>query len=603
MSEPCAGTPTGAPAGTPPAPSQARTGHARDATRAILRLAQPRARWFLPGLAAGVASMLCAVALLATSAWLITRAAEQPPILYLSMAVVGVRAFALGRSAFRYLDRLSSHDAAFRQLSLLRVGVFSRIVPLAPAGLADTGRGELLTRLVRDVDALQDLPLRVVQPLATAGILAVVSVVGVWSVLPAAGLTLLLSLVVAGVLGTLGSGILAARAERELAPLRGNLTGQVLEVVENLDVLTAFGALPGRLADLRRADDLLRRATLRRSLGVGVQGAVLSLFAGAATVAALAVGIPALAAQGADGTAGGLAGPAFAVIVLVPMAVFEVFGLVPAALGAWREVRSSAERVATAVPAEIPVEIPVEMRAEMRAEIPADESTPAAATPPARPARPAAPVVELTDLGASWPGATAPAVAGVSLRLAPGDRVHLAGPSGAGKTTLAQALVRFLDYTGSYTLGGVEARLLAQSEVRAVVGLCEQRPWLFDDSIRQNLLFARDTATDDELLAVVDRVGLAEWAAERGGLDARVGERGALISGGQAQRIALARALLADFPVLVVDEPTANVDEEQGDRLVRDILATAAEDGRAVLLISHTPVPDELITARVALAG
>ncbi|TFB97909.1 thiol reductant ABC exporter subunit CydC [Cryobacterium sp. HLT2-28] len=602
MSEPtldaaaAAAAAAGAVAAEPAVSAPARTRRLSTATRAILRLAQPRARWFLPGLAAGVASMLCAVALLATSAWLITRAAEQPPILYLSMAVVGVRAFALGRSAFRYLDRLSSHDAAFRQLSLLRVGVFSRIIPLAPAGLADTGRGELLTRLVRDVDALQDLPLRVVQPLATAGIVAALSVAGVWSVLPAAGLTLLLSLVVAGVLGALGSGVLAARAERELAPLRGNLTGQVLEVVENLDVLTAFGALTGRLDALRRADELLRRATLRRSLGVGVQGAVLSLFAGAATVAALAVGIPALAAGGSGGAAGGLAGPAFAVIVLVPMAVFEVFGTVPAALGAWREVRSSAERVATAVPTEIPAEIPVEVPVGVPVEIPSG-----GATGPTRGER--ARIVELTDLGARWPGAASPAVTGVFLRLAPGDRVHLAGPSGAGKTSLAQALVRFLDYTGSYTLGGVEARLLPQSEVRAVVGLCEQRPWLFDDSIRQNLLFARDTATDEELLAVVDRVGLAEWAAERGGLDARVGERGALVSGGQAQRIALARALLADFPVLVVDEPTANVDEEQGDRLVRDILVTAAEDGRAVLLISHTPVPDELITARVTLPG
>ncbi|MBG6058321.1 ATP-binding cassette subfamily C protein CydC [Cryobacterium sp. MP_M5] len=591
MSEPTFGAASGTPAATAPA----RTGRLSTATRAILRLAQPRARWFVPGLAAGVASLLCAVALLATSAWLITRAAEQPPILYLSMAVVGVRAFALGRSAFRYLDRLTSHDAAFRQLSLLRVGVFSRIVPLAPAGLADTGRGELLTRLVRDVDALQDLPLRVVQPLATAGIVAALSVAGVWSVLPAAGLTLLLGLVVAGVLGALGSGVLAARAERELAPLRGNLIGQVLEVVENLDVLTAFGALPGRLNALRQADELLRRATLRRSLGVGVQGALLSLFAGGATVAALAVGIPALAAGGA---AGSLAGPAFAVIVLVPMAVFEVFGTVPAALGAWREVRSSAERVATAVPTVIPAEIPVEVPVEVSSGGATGATSAIGATRGQR-----ARVVELTDLGARWPGAETPAVTGVTLRLAPGDRVHLAGPSGAGKTSLAQALVRFLDYTGSYTLDGVEARLLPQSEVRAVVGLCEQRPWLFDDSIRQNLLFARDTATDEELLAVIDRVGLAEWAAERGGLDARVGERGALVSGGQAQRIALARALLADFPVLVVDEPTANVDEEQGDRLVRDILVTAAEDGRAVLLISHTPVPDELITARVTLPG
>jgi len=212
-------------------------------------------------------------------------------------------------------------------------------------------------------------------------------------------------------------------------------------------------------------------------------------------------------------------------------------------------------------------------------------------------------VLELTGVGATWPGATVAGVSGVTLRLAPGDRVHLAGPSGAGKTTLAQALVRFLDYQGSYRINGVEARELPLAEVRRTVGLCEQRPWLFDDSIRQNLLFARDAASDAELRAVLDRVGLAEWAERRGGLDARVGERGALVSGGQAQRIALARALLAGFPVLVVDEPTANVDAAQGDRLVRDILGAARAEGRAVLLISHTPVPDELVTARVTLPG
>jgi ATP-binding cassette subfamily C protein CydC len=549
--------------------------------RPVLRLAQPQARWFLPGLAAGVLSAVFAVALLATSAWLITRAAEQPPVMFLSMAVVGVRAFALGRSAFRYLERLASHDAAFRQLADLRLGIFARIVPLAPAGLANTSRGDLLSRLVRDVDDLQDLPLRVVQPLATAGILAVVSVFGVWLVLPAAGLALALALLAAAALATLASSLLSARSERELAPLRGALAGEVLEVVENLDVLTAFGALDARLATLAAADDRLRRASLRRSLGVGVQGAVLSLFAGAATVGALRFGIPAL------GGPAGISGPGLAVVVLVPMAVFEVFGMIPLALGVWRQVRSSARRVASAVPADVPPEIPVDGAG--------------AAAPATIPG--ARPVLELTDLAAGWPGADAASVTGVTLRLAPGDRVHLAGPSGAGKTTLAQALVRFLDYTGSYRLDGVEANTLPQSEVRSRVGLCEQRPWLFDDSIRQNLLFARDTATDADLLAVLGRVGLGEWLRERGGLDARVGERGALVSGGQAQRIALARALLADFPVLIVDEPTANVDEAQGERLIRDILVTAAEGGRAVLLISHTPVPDELITARVTLPG
>ncbi|TFD35987.1 thiol reductant ABC exporter subunit CydC [Cryobacterium sp. TMT1-19] len=560
----------------------------RAEVRAVLRLAQPPARRFAPGLAAGVLSAVFAVALLASSAWLITRAAEQPPVMFLSMAVVGVRAFALGRSAFRYLERLASHDAAFRQLADLRVGIFSRILPLSPAGLGGTSRGDLLSRLVRDVDDLQDFPLRVVQPLATAGILLSVSVVGVWLVLPAAGVTLALTLLVAGLLATVTSSALSARSERQLAPLRGALAGEVLEMVENLDVLSAFGALDARLATLAAADDRLRRASLRRSLGVGVQGAVLSLFAGLATVAALRVGIPALSG------AAGLSGPGFVVVVLVPMAVFEVFGMIPLALGVWRQVRSSAARVATAVPTSVPAEIPAESVTEPT-DAPADAMSTTSVS--------AHPVLELTDVGARWPGSVTPAVTGITLRLAPGDRVHLAGPSGAGKTTLAQTLVRFLDYTGSYRLDGVEARTLAPAEVRRRVGLCEQRPWLFDDSIRQNLLFARTTATDDDLEAVLARVGLGEWAAQRGGLDARVGERGALVSGGQAQRIALARALLADFPVLIVDEPTANVDEAQGDVLVRDILVTAAEDGRAVLLISHTQVPDDLITARVVVPG
>ena len=553
------------------------------AARDVLRLAQPRPQWFAPGLLAGTASAVMAVALLACSAWLITRAAEMPSLAFLGLAVVGVRAFAIFRSVFRYLERLSSHDAAFRQLSELRLGIFRRIVPVAPAGLASTGRGDLLTRLVRDVDDLQDLPLRVVQPLLVAGITALLSVIGIWLIVPAAGLTLLVCLLLAAVLGTVCAGGLAARADRELAPLRGTLADEVLEVVENLNVLTAFDALRPRLAQLARTDARLRRATLRRSVGVGVQSAVVSLFAGLATLGALYFGIPALDAGGGL-LSPDLLAPTLVVAVLVPMAVFEVFGMIPLAASAWRQVRVSARRVASVVPAFPPAEIPVD--GPNQAFLPRDRG----------------PIVlELTDLGAHWPGQVEPGVAGVSLRLAPGDRVHLAGPSGAGKTTLAQALVRFLDYTGSYRLGGIEARLLDQADVRNLVGLCEQRPWLFDDSIRQNLLFARDTATDAELLLVLARVGLAAWAEQRGGLDARVGERGALVSGGQAQRIALARALLADFPVLIVDEPTANVDSAGADALVRDILTAAADAHRAVLLISHTPVPDDLVTSRVTL--
>jgi len=171
----------------------------------------------------------------------------------------------------------------------------------------------------------------------------------------------------------------------------------------------------------------------------------------------------------------------------------------------------------------------------------------------------------------------------------------LAGPSGAGKSTLVDALVRFVDHEGSYTLDGVEARTMHPDAVRARVGLVEQDPFVFDQSVRQNLLFARDTATDAELTDVLDRVGLGHWLARRGGLDAPVGERGALVSGGQAHRLALARALLHAFPVLVLDEPTADVDPDLGDAVLRDLVGAARQAGRTVVVVSHVPVPADLV--------
>ncbi|RIJ51023.1 thiol reductant ABC exporter subunit CydC, partial [Clavibacter phaseoli] len=223
---------------------------------------QPPARRALPGLLAGLASAVGAVALLATSAWLITRASEQPPILFLGMAIVGVRAFALGRAAFRYLERITSHDAAFRALSTLRVGVFERLLPFAPAGLRDTRRGDLLTRLVGDVDRLQDLPLRVVQPLAVSVIVQAASVAVVGAVLPAAGIALAVVLALGLAVGVGATTAIAGRAEMRIAPLRARLHDLVLDLIGGLDVLAAFGAVDDRLAAIDRAATDLRRAEL-----------------------------------------------------------------------------------------------------------------------------------------------------------------------------------------------------------------------------------------------------------------------------------------------------------------------------------------------------
>jgi ATP-binding cassette, subfamily C, bacterial CydC len=544
-----------------------------DRVREVLRLAQPPFRRFLPGLIWGALSAAAAVSLLAVSGRLIVSASIVDSLVPLSIAVVGVRFFAVTRAVTRYLERLSGHDAALRQLATTRSDMVRRLIPLSPAGLGATDRGQVLAALVDDVENLQNLPLRVVQPLAVSGVVAVGAVGFLAFVSPPAALTLAVCLLVAA-LAAVGLGwIFGSRAEAAVSARRAEVSAALVDYFGSLDVLLAFGAEAQARERIRVADAALRRVVGRASLAQAVAAGVVSLMAGAASVWALAVAAPGLATGAIDA-------PWLAVAVLVPMVVFEVFGAVPIAAASWRSVRASAERIVDV----LPERMPPELRTDAGEDVEVD----------------GVPALTLRGATAHWPGG-APALTGVDLDLAPGERVLVSGASGAGKSSLAAALVGFLRVDGEYRVGDLEAASLSGPSLRRVVGLCEQRPQLFDEDVRQNLLFARDTATDEELLAVLDRVGLAAWVRERGGLDARVGDRGALVSGGQAQRIALARALLRGFPVLVLDEPTAGVDPEASDALLRDLLQATGE--QSVLLISHVAPPAGTVDRVVRIEG
>ncbi|MFF4246071.1 thiol reductant ABC exporter subunit CydD [Streptomyces sp. NPDC001822] len=512
------------------------------------------------GLAALLGSLAVgsSVGLMAVSGWLISRASEQPPVLYLMVAVTATRAFGIGRAVFRYAERLVSHDAVLRMLAELRVAVYRGLERVAPAGLGTTRRGDLLSRLVADVDTLQDYWLRWLLPVGTALAVGAAAVGFTGWLLPGAGAVLAAGLLLAGVGVPWLSGVCARRAENQLAPARAALAVRVADLLGGTAELAVAGALPGRRRQVRGADALLTRLTSRAATATALGAGLSALICGLTVVASAVVALPAVR----DGR---LAGVELAVVVLTPLAAFEAVAGLPLAVQYRRRVERSAERVFEVLDAPVPVVEPAE-----------------AAQAPATPY----PLV-VRGLSARYEGAERDALDSVGLTLFPGKRVAVVGPSGSGKTTLAQVLLRFLDAReGTYSLGGVEATALDGDTVRSFVGLCAQDAHVFDSSIRENLRLARPGATDGQLREALAGARLLDWAGSLpDGLDTLVGEHGARLSGGQRQRLALARALLADFPVLVLDEPAEHLDLETADALTADLLA--ATEGRTTVLITH----------------
>ena len=548
-----AAVPTGAGEEAPERPEGRRGVLAR-----VRATAGPRRGRLVLALLLGSLALGSAVGLMATSGWLISRASQQPPVLYLMVAVTATRAFGIGRAVFRYAERLVSHDAVLRMLADTRVTVYRRLERLAPAGLRTARRGDLLSRLVTDVDALQDYWLRWLLPAAAAAVVSAGSVGFMAWLLPEAGAALALGLLAAGVGVPLVTGAVARRAERRLAPARGVLATGVADLLTGTAELTVAGALPARTAEARRADTELTRIASRAATATALGDGLTTLVSGITVTATALVGAQAVL----DGR---LSGVAMAVVVLTPLAAFEAVLGLPLAAQYRQRVRKSAERVYEVLDAPEPVREP---------ERPLE--TPASPFP-----------VVVKGLAARHAGQERDALAGVDLTLDRGRRTAVVGPSGSGKTTLAQVLLRFLDAgAGTYTLGGVDAYGMDGDDVRRLVGLCAQDAHLFDSSVRENLLLARKDATDAALREVLERVRLIEWVdALPDGLDTLIGEHGARLSGGQRQRLALARALLADFPVLVLDEPAEHLDLATADALTADLLAVT--EGRTTLLITH----------------
>jgi thiol reductant ABC exporter CydC subunit len=508
---------------------------------------------------AGTGAAGAAIGLMATSAWLISRAAQHPPVLYLMVAIVAVRTFGLGRGVLRYLERLAGHDAALRRLADLRSRYYARLTRLAPAGLPPGDRpGDLLSRFVADLDDGVAVLVRAVLPYAVAALAGAGSVVLLGTLLPGAGVALAIGLLLVAVGVPVVQSAAARPATRRQAPLRADLAAGTVELLHGLPDLVAYGAAGPALEALRNNDMRLRRATARGAGALGLGAALAVLAGGGCVLAGLALGGAAVAGHGLNPVL-------LAVVVLTPLAVFDTLGALPDAAAALGTGRAALRRVVALVDRPDPVPDPVR--------------------PAALPQPPYH--VRVEGVTARWHADGPDVLRNVDLDLAPGTRTALLGPSGSGKSTLAALLVRFLDpVAGRVTLNGTDLRELTGDQVRTVVGLVGEDAWLFDSSIEANLRVGRTDATPAQLRAALGAARLQEWVdGLPRGLDTPVGEHGTKLSGGQRRRLALARALLADPPVLVLDEPTEHLDEATADALTNELLD--ATRGRTVLYITH----------------
>lgn len=475
------------------------------------------------------------VALMGVSGWLLSRAAEHPPVLYLQAAAVGVRFFGISRGFFRYLERIVGHDLALRLQESLRLQTYDS---LSRTTLLGRRRGDLLTRVVADAAAINDLVVRVVVPFCSASLVILGTTIMLGRFSWSAALALLATSLLAGIVVPALTQRASLRLDAQVAPTRGRLADEVVELARASSDLVAYGRTEAALGRVRARDSELRRIEAGTSFLRGMALAAQLLATGIAVAAALWLGGQAV-------QEGRMAPRLLAVLVLVPLAMHEVLANLTQSAQTFTRTRTSLARLDEVLMAE-PVGV-----GDVTSE-PSDD-----------------PVLSVDGATIGWPGHE-PVVQDFSLHVSAGERVALVGPSGIGKTTVAATLL------------GAIPPMAGSVSTRGRIGYLAQDAHIFSTTVTENIRIGAREATPTDVDNVLHRARL-ELAPDR-----LVGEAGATISGGEARRLALARLLAHDSDGWIIDEPTEHLDPETASALMTDLWHAAG--ARPVLVISHDPL-------------
>jgi len=528
-----------------------------------IRMILPHWKQAASGTLFGLITITATVGLLALSGWFLSAtafaglAAATAGTFNYFFPSVGVRIFAIARTLCRYAERIISHEATFRLLESLRTWFYRQLEPLAPARLMQYRSGDILNRIIADIDALDNLYLRVVSPTIVAILLAFITLGFLWFFDPFLAIVTFTCLLGAGFTVPAVAGALGAEAGRKLAGHTAALRIQIVEGIQGLSELLVFGRQRDYLDRIRQENRELLEVQRHMSRVRGFSSALITIVAGFAVVAALYRGAFLV-------NIGELYGANLALVALTVLVVFEAVMPLPSAYQYLGRTREAGRRMLEIVDAQPVVQFPARSTAQPRQ-------------------------FDLAFDGVSfrYRSEDPPAVADIDFTVKHGEQVAVLGETGAGKSTLAHLLVRFWDPDdGRIMLGGEDIRNFSEADIRRFVTVVSQQAHMFNASIRDNLLLSRPGAEEEELWNALKAAELFEFVQSLPrGLDTWIGEAGKLISGGQARRLAVARAILHDAPLWVLDEPTEGLDRAVEQRMMQTLFEITRD--RTVLLITH----------------